>query len=320
VRWLRQPVLHFAAIGALLFALETQVLGSAQAGAGGGRGEPVVISAQRVAELRRDWLARTGRLPTQAELRALVGAEIDDELLLREARARGLHRSDPIVRRRLVRNLRFLSEDPSRSDQELLREALALGMDRTDLVVRRRLIQKMKLLAQAAAAEPTRAELEAFLAHNRERFTQPARVRISHVYLSRDRRGDSLEVDARALFDRLIAESVDPHGASELGDPFLLQHHLPLRSERDLAKAFGPEFARRVLAQGPGAWSAPVASSYGVHLVWVHERVPELPSSLASVAGEVRAALLAGRGEAELRARLRRLRSRTAVRVEGVAS
>jgi hypothetical protein len=320
VRWLRQPVLHFAAIGALLFALETQVLGSARAGAGGGRGEPVVISAQRVAELRRDWLARTGRLPTQAELRALVGAEIDDELLLCEARARGLHRSDPIVRRRLVRNLRFLSEDPSRSDQELLREALALGMDRTDLVVRRRLIQKMTLLAQAAAAEPTWAELEAFLARNRERFTQPARVRISHVYLSRDRRGDSLEGDARALFDRLIAESVGPQGASELGDPFLLQHHLPLRSERELAKGFGPEFARRVLAEAPGAWSAPVASSYGVHLVWVHERTPALPSSLASVVGEVRAALLAERGESELRARLRRLRSRAAVRVEGVAS
>jgi hypothetical protein len=214
VRWLRLPVLHFAAIGALLFTLEAQVLGSARVGAGGGRGEPVVISAQRVAELRRDWLARAGRLPTQAELRALVGAAVDDELLLREARERGLHRSDPIVRRRLVRNLRFLSDDPSRSDQELLREALALGMDRTDLVVRRRLIQKMKLMAQAAAAEPTRAELEAFLARNRERFTQPARVRISHVYLSRDRRGDSLEADARALFDRLIAGSVGPQGAS----------------------------------------------------------------------------------------------------------
>jgi hypothetical protein len=313
-------VLHFAAIGALLFALETQVLGSAQSGAGAAGGEPVLISSQQVAELRRDWLARAGRLPTRDELRALVEAAVDDELLLREARAQGFHRSDPLVRRRLVRNLRFLNEGPSRSDQELFREALALGMDRSDLVVRRRLIQKMKLLAQAAAAEPTRAELEAFLLRNRSRFTRPARVRISHVYLSRDRRGDSLEADARALLDRLIAESVDPQDASQLGDPFLLQHQLPLRSERELAKGFGPDFARRVLAQAPGGWSGPVASSYGLHLVWVHEHSPARPSPLESVAGELRAALLAERGEAELRARLLRLRARTAVRVEGAAS
>jgi hypothetical protein len=313
-------VLHFVAIGALLFLLETQVPGLARGGTGSGGGEPVVISQQQVAELRRGWLARAGLLPTQAELRTLVEAAVDDELLLREARAQGFHRSDPIVRRRLIRNLRFLSEGRPRSDQELFREALALGMDRSDLVVRRRLIQKMKLLAQAAAAEPTRAGLEDFFARDRSRFSRPARARISHVYLSRDRRGDSLEADARALLDRLIAESAGPERASELGDPFLLQHHLPLRSERELAKGFGPELARRVLAQEPGGWSGPLASSYGLHLVWVHERSPAGPLPLESVTAEVRAALLAERGEAELRARLHRLRARTAVRVEGAAS
>ena len=228
-RWLAQPLVHFVAIGGLLFALD-RLAQDEQA-------EPAItITPERIAELREDWLARAGRLPSAAELEALVEREVDEELLLREARRLGFQRSDPLVRRRLVQNMRFVSSDDGGDPDTLLSQALALGMDRKDLVVRRRLVQKMELGAFAAARtrEPSEPELREFLARYPERFSEPARVRLSHVYLSRDRRGDELGAASRRLLARLADGYPSPERAPALGDPFLAGHDLPLLSEREL--------------------------------------------------------------------------------------
>ncbi|MCZ6782569.1 MAG: peptidylprolyl isomerase [Proteobacteria bacterium] len=321
----RRPEIHFAAIGALLFALDSgleRAPGPNRTPATGARlrSEPIAISSQQIATLRRDWLARSGRFPTAGELEALIEVRIDEEVLLREAREQGLHRTDFLVGRRLVRNLRFIGDDPTRSDADLWSEALALGMDRTDLVVRRRLIQRMQLAVRGALPEPTQAALEAFRAAHVDRFTEPAGIRLSHVYLSRDRRGEEVAFDARRLLTRLREESIDPAQARSLGDSFLFQHDLPVRSPAELGRLFGVPFAREVARVEPERWAGPIASSYGQHLVWVHERSPERAAELASVRGEVREALLTERADAQLAKRLRWWRAQVSIRVEDFAS
>ena len=191
-------------------------------------------------------------------------------------------------------------------------------MDRSDIVVRRRLIQIMQLRAQSLArrAEPSEAELTDYLERNAERYVRNARVKIAHVYLSRDRRGDALDTDAIALLVELSAASVPPERASEFGDPFLFPHQLPSRSERELAKTFGSDFARAIIALGDGAerWRGPYTSAYGQHLVWVYERVNARSPQLPEVEREVREALLEERGGEELRRLIRGLRPRYTVR------
>ena len=54
--------------------------------------------------LRAGWIARTGTAPDDEVLAALIEAEIDDEILLREARKRGFESGDPVVRARLARS------------------------------------------------------------------------------------------------------------------------------------------------------------------------------------------------------------------------
>jgi parvulin-like peptidyl-prolyl isomerase len=321
MRWSREPVVHFFAIGALLFGLKTATQGSPSRGFVGEGSPPAVVSAARVAELRRDWLARTGTFPSARSLEALIQAEIDDEVLTLEARRLGAHRNDPVVQRRLLRNMSFLEEGSERSAGDLLDEAYALRMDETDLVVRRRLIQKMKLdvFAAARAEEPMEAELADYLQRHVERFTQPARVRLSHVFLSRDRRGASLDADAEALLARLVRDGALVEQTGDLGDPFLFPLDLPPRSERELAKLFGPEFAAIAAALPMGQWTGPIPSAYGLHLVWVHDRAPAVVSRLDAVRGEVREALLAERGERALREVVRALRDRHPVRVERAA-
>jgi len=96
-RWLRDPLLHFLAIGALLFAAYSW-LGS---GSGTAAGD-VVVGAAEIEALAAGWQRKWRRPPTTAELERLVEEEVRRELLYREALALGLDRDDDVVRRRLI--------------------------------------------------------------------------------------------------------------------------------------------------------------------------------------------------------------------------
>ena len=53
----------------------------------------ITLDPNRLAELRRDFHERTGRGPADAEWRQLVDRAVDEEILYREAVARGAARA-----------------------------------------------------------------------------------------------------------------------------------------------------------------------------------------------------------------------------------
>jgi len=103
LRAARGPWLALLLVGTVLWGLHRVARGP----------EPrmLVVTAETVAALREDLARQHGREPTAAEVDARVDEWIEDELLVREARALGLDRADPIVRRRLAQKLRFALED-----------------------------------------------------------------------------------------------------------------------------------------------------------------------------------------------------------------
>ena len=111
---------HFFALAAALLLVRGLVAGAAQA-------PPSVVVT----------------LPRDAGPEASESA-IQDALWWEEGRRLGDLRADPLVRDRLIRNLRFTGLEGA--DEALLEQALALGMHRTDPVVRARLVRR----AQAA--------------------------------------------------------------------------------------------------------------------------------------------------------------------------
>lgn len=303
MRVLRSPLVHFVAIGAALFA-GSRWLDPPEP-------EPLVVPATErerlVGELRRS----LGRDPSGAELEYALSSWVDDELLVRHARTLGWHRTDPVVQMRLVRNLRFVSDDPEAEPDNLLEQAYALEMDRTDLVVRRRLAERMRLaiMAPVRESEPSDAELQELLERDAHELRRPALVQVTQLFLSRDRRGDRLRTDADALLETLIREGVSPAAGTERGDPFLVPARLPLSTERGLAARFGPEFARETIRASNGRWSGPIASAYGMHLVWVHRRVGARDPGLEEVRPELLARWRSEREREVLRLALGRLRS-----------
>jgi PPIC-type PPIASE domain len=116
-RLLREPLVQFLALGAVLFAL-FGVAGKRNAEAP----DKIVVSASRIATLG-DGFARTWRRPpSEQELQGLIEDYIRDEVFYREGRAAGLDRDDVVIRRRVRQKMEFLAEDmsvPEPSDEQL---------------------------------------------------------------------------------------------------------------------------------------------------------------------------------------------------------
>jgi PPIC-type PPIASE domain len=103
--WLREPLLHFLAVGAALFLLYRAVSGEAE----GPR--EIVVSEARIEALAGSFARTWMRPPTAEEIRGLVDDYIKEEIYYREAMAIGLDRDDTVIRRRLRQKLEFLSDD-----------------------------------------------------------------------------------------------------------------------------------------------------------------------------------------------------------------
>ncbi len=162
----REPLLHFAVLGALIFVghrlLNDEPEDDARA--------PIVVTEHLRESLAADRHRRVGARPEGAELDALVRSYVRDEALYREALRLGLDRGDTIVRRRLIQKMEFV------------------------------------LQGAAEVPEPTDAELEAFVEAHADELRAPARVAYEHVFLSRDQRGDSLAADAEAVMNALASD------------------------------------------------------------------------------------------------------------------
>ena len=105
-RLLREPLLHFALLGAAIFAAYRLIAPPAT------DASEIVITADRIASITAQFSAsHGGRPPHEDELRAAVDAYVRDEMLYREGLALGLDRDDPVVRNRIRQKADLLSED-----------------------------------------------------------------------------------------------------------------------------------------------------------------------------------------------------------------
>ena len=118
--FLREPLVHFLALGAIVF-----VLFGSNAGSGTPVDGKIIVNAGRVEQLVAGFTRTWQRPPSQQERDALVEDFIREEVFYREALAIGLDKDDTIVRRRMRQKLEFLTEDASiarrPTDQELQR-------------------------------------------------------------------------------------------------------------------------------------------------------------------------------------------------------
>lgn len=214
-------------------------------------GPRIVVPADAIDALAARWTRQSGRPPDAEERRALVDGWVQEEVMVREARA--------------------------------------MDLDLGDLVIRRRLIQKVDFLLDAvdAGPPPTDAELAAWLADHPDRYVRPERRSLTQVYVSRSRHGPATEAEAVQLLTQLHDQQ--PDSVSGWGDPGLRPARLHARTREQVARDFGPAFAAAVFSQADVGWSGPHASSFGLHLVRLDGIEPARSPELEEVRDQVAA-------------------------------
>jgi hypothetical protein len=311
-RWWRRPVLHFAAGGAALLALHAWWR---PADAPGAAPAPIVIGAAELRQIDAEFTDRWGAPPSDAQRRALINQRVEEELLYREARALALDYGDRSVRRRLLDKARALNLHGANGASSL-QAALDLGLD-DDAVIRRLLAEKMRLLLQYddPGGAPSDAQIAAYLQAHADRFQQPERLTCTQLFFSTQTRGTRARADALAARQQLGHTPPSPQ-ALQLADPFPIGAQLSAYTPTQLAGRFGKPFADQVLALAPGQWSEPIASPYGVHLVWVDAHAPAHLPPLDSVRDAIALALKKEAAAQNLARGLARLRSLYEIRIE----
>ncbi|MGD1714423.1 peptidyl-prolyl cis-trans isomerase [Dapis sp. BLCC M172] len=167
IRILREPLLHFLVLGALLFGLYFWV-GSPSITSTSAK--QIEVSSPVINSLQATWKLQWGRKPTPQQLQKLVDNYVHDEVLYQEALALGLDDKDIIVRRRLIQKMQFLVQDV------------------------------------AGIKEPSDEELQSYLDAHAERYTIPGRFSFNQVYFSQELHGDETDTDAQNLLTQLQNE------------------------------------------------------------------------------------------------------------------
>ena len=254
IRILREPLLHFLVLGALLFGLYFWV-GSPMISTSA---QHIEVSAPVINSLQATWQSQWGRKPTEQQLEKLVDKYIHDEVLYQEALALGLDDKDIIVRRRLIQKMQFLVENV------------------------------------AGMREPSDEELQSYLDQNADHYTIPGRFSFQQVYFSQELHGDKpvghsrrhrTDADAENLLTQL---QTDPNSVQPKGDRSMLPKTYTLVSARTLNNTFGGTLAQEIAGVTEKGWQGPFHSAYGSHLLNVTEIEPGHPATLAEVRKKAR--------------------------------
>ncbi|MCV2886974.1 peptidylprolyl isomerase [Ruegeria aquimaris] len=144
---LLSPLVHFFALGALIFAAYAAVEDETVAL----NPDKISLSESEANRLVQNFIATWNRPPTIRELENLMQSWALEEAHVREALILGLDQGDVVIRQRLNQKMKFLAE------------------------------------SGAAMLKPDEVMLQTYLDQNPERFTQPARMALEQVVVPRDR-------------------------------------------------------------------------------------------------------------------------------------
>jgi hypothetical protein len=240
-RLLKEPLLHFLMLGAVIFAVYHWLPKRNNSEPGN-----ILITQGEIENLATIFARSWQRPPTEEELAGLVRDRVREEVYCREARALGLDTDDSVIRRRLRQKMEFVSDD---------------------------------IVSQA---EPSDADLNAYLQAHPDSFRLEPRFTFRQVYLNPEKHRQNLASDAAQLLAQLNQAGAKAD-VSEVGDPSLLESTFKSVPASEVATQLGEKFAAKLDELTPNQWQGPVESGYGMHLVFVEERIKGRVPELAEV-------------------------------------
>ena len=277
MRILREPLLHFMVLGALVFTV-------ARGFAGDTDRYRIDAGPTQRARIATTYAQQYGVVPTEKQLDYLLGQYVRSEVLFREGLALGLDRDDEIVRRRVVQKIEFLNEDTD-----------AIVVDDGEL-------EKFFASHQSRYVTPATVSV-----------TQVYFAADLHGEGDAHRRAEAALVALRDVRDGLDGRDLRDgrNGAAATGDRFDSGDDLNALNQADAQRVFGDSQLSAALFTVPASeWAGPFRSAFGWHLVRVMRRDPAQAAALENVKDRVRADYLTAERERRNETEFRRLASK----------
>ena len=203
----------------------------------------IEVSTVRADRMVTLWEKRWNRPPTQEEFNSLTEQYVNEEVLYREALAMGLDKDDPVVRRRMAQKVKFISNDIITIDT------------------------------------PSDAVLQSYLDTHASRYQLAGKITFRHIYFNPAKHDASMEEEAEQLLTKLLEFNIGMDVDSE-GDGFLHGTSFTNLKEFELNRLLGKEFTQKIFKQALGKWVGPLASGYGLHLVYIEARTATKTATL----------------------------------------
>ena len=258
-KYLKEPLVHFLALGLGLFVLFDLVASDDAA------------YDSRVINIDRDALLTFVQYRSRAFEPRMAAQRLDSM-------------SDDELERMIKDYVR---------EEALHREAQALGVDKNDYVIRRRMIQSIEFITDGfvtAAVEISDADVQTHYEANRDDYYIDPFVTFTHVFFDRERNGSNEAVSlASAKLTELNDKQVIFSDAPRHGDRFPFFVNYVERGPEFVASHFGVAMAQGIFSLEPSdkTWHGPFESEYGAHLVMLTRkaegRYPELKEIEPSV-------------------------------------
>jgi len=134
-KYLKEPLLHFLVLGGLIFYIYSSLNNGFE-----DEEKIIIIPQTKINQLTTIWKKKFLREPSQKEIQKLIDKAIYSQIMSKEALNLGLQQDDPVIERRLVQKMEFLSEN---------------------------FIPKV---------EPTEEELNVFIEANADEFLEPTQI------------------------------------------------------------------------------------------------------------------------------------------------
>lgn len=268
-RLLQAKLLHFIVLGIVLYGVN-EFYSSYQ------QRQLTCPSVQDIDLKAAKW-AQQNRQPLTRKLRhALWQNALDEQMLVREALLKGMHKRDTVVRQRLLRDAEFLGIE---GDSAVKIEAvLAMGMLESDEVIRRRLIQLLEhsVASEISAQRPSEAALKQLHEQSPALTEMPARYSFRQRFYAKATQAE------QALFSLHRGEQ------AAAGDVFLSGDVFKELNVSEINSLFGAGFWPEQDAGLPlYHWLGPVKSVYGWHLIQLQEFIPGTVKDFASVRAQL---------------------------------
>ena len=278
-RFFSKPWLHFLLLGIILNDISGRIFPAPV---------PIIgpLSTERINGLQRQWMDVTRTVPTPLQLKSMIRAELDRDMMFHFALSRELHLHDPVVYQRLLRNMSFLDLSRGKPKEQVYKEAIDMRMHLGDEVIKRRMIQVVEqiLVARNLPDRPSEKQINEAFESRKKEFQRPNKYTLQHLYFPQTK-----STNLTSAMNVIRTENLTPEEARKFSFPFLPGYNFVRQSGEQLSRRFGYEFTKNLeaLDLSSNKWFGPIGSTYGQHLVWIDEIELERDAVLSEVRSEL---------------------------------